>query len=288
MKHHLIWLALTGLAVLSLACGLTINIPVDQVVTGVTQTAAIEIPLPDAKEVDLRLSFGAGELDVQPGAVGKLVTGKATFNVEDFRPRITVQENLVKLETGNLEMSGIPNWGDDIENKWDLQLAAVPMNLTLSAGAYKGDLELGGLPLKALEVTDGASDVRLKFSEPNPVEMATFRYLTGASNVTLSGLANANFVSMIFRSGAGDYTLDFGGKLQRDASVTIESGISRVKVIVPTGMAARITFKGGLSSVEVAGGWVKSGSQYIVDGAGPVLTINIDMGAGSLVLDTSQ
>ena len=44
---------------------------------------------------------------------------------------------------------------------------------------------------------------------------------------------------------AGDYTLDFSGELQRDAVVNIESGISRVVVIVPREMNAKVYFKGG-------------------------------------------
>lgn len=281
-------LLVTLVALVTLGCGLTINVPVDRISTGPTQTADIQVPLPEAKEVELNLSFGAGKLVLDPGAEGYLVDGTATFNVEDFRPKITVQDNRIEIETGNLEINGMPRFSDEVENTWKLKLAAVPMSLILSAGAYQGDLELGGLPLKALEVTDGAADVRLNFSQPNPVEMTTFRYTTGASNVTLKGLANANFAAMIFRSGAGNYLLDFSGVLHRDATVTLESGVSKVRIIVPVGTAARIFFKGGLSNVSVAGSWKRSGDQYLLEGSGPTLTINVDMGAGSLELDTTD
>ena len=40
--------------------------------------------------------------------------------------------------------------------------------------------------------------------------MALFRYETGASKVKLTGLANANFGTMDFNSGAGDYTARSG------------------------------------------------------------------------------
>jgi hypothetical protein len=53
--------------------------------------------------------------------------------------------------------------------------------------------------------------------------------------VELKGLANANFEQMSFTSGAGDYTLSFNGDLQRDASVTIDSGFGTVNIIVPEG-----------------------------------------------------
>jgi hypothetical protein len=160
----------------------------------------------------------------------------------------------------------------------------MPMRLTINAGAYQGRMELGGLALKSLEVSDGAADVRLEFSDPNTVEMETLRYTTGASNVELSGLANANFTSMIFRSGAGDYTLDFSGELQRDAVATVESGISQLTIIIPEGTAARVIFKGGFANVSASSDWSRSGDAYVLEADGPVLTINVDMGAGNLDL----
>jgi hypothetical protein len=212
MLNKKIILAITVFALVSMACGVTINLPVDQITTGPTQTEEINIPAPDAETVDLSLTFGAGELILKPGAEPALVSGTATYNVADFKPKIKVDKQQVRLETGNLDIHGIPNFkSNEIKNKWDLKLGDQPLQLKINAGAYQGNIELGGLALKSLEVNDGAAETRLKFSEPNKTEMEMLRYITGASSVKLSGLANANFTSMIFRSGAGDYTLDFSG-----------------------------------------------------------------------------
>ena len=276
------------LALVSLACGLTINLPVDQVTTGPTRTEEINIPAPNAGEVDLTLSFGAGDFKLEDGAGATLVSGTASYNVDDFKPEIIVEGNSVRLESGDLKIEGIPSIDDKIENEWDLELGNQLMNLEINAGAYQGEFDLGGLSLKTLKVSDGAADVRLKFSKPNLVEMESFQYQTGASNVRLTGLANANFASMVFRGGAGDYTLDFSGQLQRDAEIAIESGISQVTIVVPEGVSAQVNFEGGLSNVETHGQWQKSGDNYVLNGSGPALTISVDMGAGNLVLRTIQ
>ena len=215
-----------------------------------------------------------------------MVSGIATYNVDDLAPNIDTDGAQIRLETGNLEIKGIPNFSKDIKNEWDLKLGDMPMNLKVNAGAYEGDFELGGLALKSLQVGDGAANVRVRFSDPNPVEMGTLRYITGASTVELIGLANANFSSMIFRSGAGDYTLDFSGDLQRDAVVNIESGISQVTIIVPRETSARVEFQGGLANVDASGDWQNSSGAYLVEGEGPTITINVDMGAGNLTLRT--
>lgn len=71
--------------------------------------------------------------------------------------------------------------------------------------------------------------------------MTIFRYETGASSVSLSGLANANFSTLVFDCGAGGYTLDFSGDLQRDAIVTIDSGFSDLKLVIPKEINAKVT-----------------------------------------------
>lgn len=271
----------------SLACGITINLPVDRIVTGETQTESIVVALPKESSVTLSLSFGAGDLILNPGAEQNLVEGTATFNVADFMPQITSQEGEVRLESGRLEVSGIPNFEDEVINRWDLKLADFPMKLVILAGAYRGRFELGGLALQSLEITDGAADVNLAFSSPNQVSMDTFRYTTGASTVRLSGLLNANFASMIFRGGAGDYTLDFSGVMQRDAVVVIESGVSHVVIVVPKDVFAKVVVTGSLTQVTTLGAWEKRAESYFLDGSGKQLLITVDMGAGNLELRTS-
>ncbi len=288
MSRTRIIVALAIIALTTLACGVTINIPIDRISPGPTQTEEIEISAPDVSVVDLTLAFGAGDLKIAPGSEEALVSGTATYNVEDFKPKVTVDGERVRLETGDLEIHGIPDFSGNIRNEWDLLLSDAEMNLVISAGAYQGVMDLGGLSLKSLEVNDGAAVNELEFSKPNQVEMESLRYTTGASTVSLRGLANANFTSMIFRSGAGDYKLDFSGSLQRDAVVTIESGISQVVITVPEGVSAKIIYNGGLTNVDISGDWEGSGGNYVLKGDGPTLTINIDMGAGNLELRTSS
>ena len=284
MSRVLALLSLTLLALATLACGITINLPMDEINTGPTQIEEIHVPKPDAEVADLSLNFAAGKMELRPGAQDALVSGTATYNVQDLKPKIKTEGEKIVIETGDLEIEGIPKFGKDVKNDWDFMLSDMPIRLSIDAGAYQGDLELGGLSLKSLEIDDGAADTRLKFTEPNKVEMETLRYVTGASNIKLSNLANANFASMIFRGGAGNYSLDFSGDLRQDAVVTIEAGMSQVEIIVPEGVSARVIFKGSLANVDASQEWQKSGDTYIMPGSGPTLTINVDMGAGNLKL----
>ena len=278
---------IAALAFTTLACTFTFNSQVQGVSVGSMEIFEIEVPVPDSDEVSrVSIEFGAGELNLSPGADGLLVSGTATYNVDEFKPKVYVTDSRVKISQQVDDINLIPILGDEIKNKWDLELGNSPIELDISAGGYKGEFELGGVPLQELRIAEGAAHTSLSFSAVNPVEMNTLRYDTGASKASLSGLANANFKTMDFRSGAGDYRLDFSGELLQDADVSIKSGLSRIVIVVPEGTPATVRFEGGLTNVDVGGEWRMSGSVYTLSGEGPELTISIEMGAGNLELRT--
>ena len=287
MSRKPIFLAVTALVLASLACNLNVNLPLRQRETGPTVTEEINVPLPAGQTgaADLEIRFGGGELDLSPGAESALVTGTAAYNVEELKPEVSTEGGRVLISQGDFDNIGsLPNLRDNVENRWDLAIGDAPLNLTIAAGAYRGRMELGSLSLTSLRITDGAAENVLSFSEPNQADMDTFTYETGASNVTLTGLANANFSRLAFRSGAGSYTLDFSGELQRDAAVEVTSGVSSVSIIVPEGTAARLSYEGALLNVDARDSWQASGGDYILSGEGPTITITVEMGAGNLEL----
>lgn len=290
MNRKMIILAVTVLALASLACSFTINLPGTEVKTGPTETENIKIPyLEDRQAIaDVTLHFGAGNLNLQPGATDQLINGTAKFNVADFKPTISIDSNNINIEQGSIQLTGIPYINTDIVNDWDLSLGNRPMSLMIKAGAYTGNYELGGLSIHSLEVSDGASKVELSFSEPNLIEMTRLDYTTGASSVSMSGLGNANADTVSFNGGAGSYTLEFNGQLQRDMTVNIDSGVSSVTIIVPPGTSAQVNTASSLITVSSNGGWEQHGNLYQLSGTGYTISIQVKMGAGSLKLDTSK
>ncbi len=269
------------LALATMACGFNIDLP-KRAQPSPEVVDKINLDYPDADEVNLQLSFGAGEMTLSPGG-SALVDGTATYNYQEFKPEVVENGGDVQVKMGDVRVNFIPNF-DDLKNEWDFKLGDQPMNLTIESGAYDGTFELGGLSLTSLTIKDGAAKVDLAFSEPNQTEMSVFSYSTGASDVKMEGLANANFNIFDFSSGAGDYTLDFSGDLQRDASIKIESGFSNMIIIVPEGVDAVVTVQSGASNVNAGSGWSQSGNVYKQEGEGPTLTFVIELGAGNLTL----
>ena len=272
------------LALSTIACGFHINVPISTITPGPMQTDQINIPLPadPTQTMDLSLGFGAGTLNLHPGA-SAVVSGTAQYNIADFKPIVTVNGSTARIEQGNWHLKGIPDLSN-IKNTWDLSLGKQPLNLSIEAGAYHAEYQLGGLALTNLTVKDGASDVKMDFDSPNLTEMSLLSYETGASNVSLTGLGNANFSSLLFHSGAGNFTLDFTGSLKQNGSVNIETGVSNTTLVIPTGVPAQLTVEGGLSNVTYGSSWTKNGNTYSQSGSGPQLTIVVKIGAGNLTL----
>jgi len=271
--------AILVLALASLACGFDIDLP-ERVQPGDEVKESITVSASGSDETRLTISFGAGSLRLSPGAQN-LVDGTAVYNVPRLKPEIILNENNIEIKQGDFK--NITNF-NEIKNIWDLKLGASPIDLSINAGAYSGNFELGGLSLTSLTVKDGASSVDLSFSEPNLTRMSLLRYETGASNVTLSGLANANFSTLIFSGGAGDYQLDFSGELKNDGTVNIEAGAGDVQLVIPKGVSAKVTVESALVGVNLSSNWSQNGNQYIQDGEGPILTIIVKMAAGNLTI----
>lgn len=271
--------AILVLALASMACGFSFDLP-EQVKAGPEVKEEISVADPKEDETRLLLSFGAGNLNLSTGAKN-LVDGTVVYNVEDLKPEIIEDGAQIEIKQGNFQ--GLPPF-DGMKNEWDLQLGSSPMELEISAGAYEGDFEFGGLALTNLTINDGAADVSLSFSELNLAEMSEFNYSTGASDVRMEGLANANFERFIFNGGAGNYTLDFSGDLQRDATVSVDCGLSDLTLIIPQGVNVVITIDSALADINLGDGWSQKGTVYSQEGDGPTLTIIINMGAGEITI----
>ena len=115
--------------------------------------------------------------------------------------------------------------------------------------------------------------------------MTKLVYQAGASAVRLNGLGYANFEQMDFKGGVGDYRLDFAGALRRNAVVNIETGMSSMRLDIPSGMKAKVVVNGGMKNVKTEGTWSVDGKTYETGNAADyTLTVQVTMGLGELTL----
>jgi hypothetical protein len=271
-----------GLLTFALSCSTGVDI-------GPTQELKVDEPLASAAVTDVEIDMGAGTLSLSPGASG-LVSGVIRYNVDAWKPTIERTDKKLTIEQG--KKSGLDALGGDVVNEWLLELGNAPIRLQVSAGAYEGTYDLGGLTLQALTIRDGAAKSEVRFDSPNYGQMEELRYETGASDVSLSGLANANFRNFEFSGGAGSYTMDFSGRLRTDGSARIEAGVGTVRILVPAETAAQVTVEGSLTDISIEGPWTTTGKTSSTPaaeagGQDKTLSIRVDMSVGTLELVTS-
>jgi hypothetical protein len=279
---HSIFVFLATVLLTSLAC--SFGIPsVSQLETGPVETLSLNEPRSNADVLDLTFDMTFGEFNLTNGAEA-LLDGEIRYNVAAWEPTVIREDGSLTIsqDAGEYTREGFP--GEDIVNAWEFRLGSVPMNLTVSAGAYDATMDLSGLPIRRFTVQDGAGEVQIRFDELNPEPMDRLSYQTGASEITRIGLANANFAEMNFDGGAGEYSFDFSGNLQRDAMVTIDVGLSTVRIIVPFGVAAHVDADGAAEKIFALGAWQTEGDSYVNPGAGSQLTIKVNVGAGNVHL----
>jgi hypothetical protein len=283
----------TAIAVIGIVAltGCTINVPainVSTYKTGATQTEKVSVPVPadQTKVWDVELSPAAATIDIKPGE--GLVQGTVDYNVPELKPQVTTSDGNVTVREPNIKGS-LPK---GTVNDWNFTLGAgVPMNLTVNTGASKGDYDFGGLSLHRLKWAQGAADAMVQFSAANPEAMEDFRFDVGASKVTMSGLANANFSSGRGTIGAGSLILYFDGQLKQDVNLTLEGGAASI-TIYTGGNPVRATMGGALSGTKADDGWARNDKEYTspewASATGPKITIKVTLGAGSLTLKTGK
>jgi len=260
------------------------------------ETTEINIPYPSAEDLHFRLTVGACRLIIHPGA-DEWITGSYRDDSGALPLRITQEAGTVHIDQKRVftRMFGLFSKGSPGKTSPQLELnlgTDRPFSFTLESGAGENECDFGSLPLTRLVIRQGAVRSRMNFSSPNPQQMTVLEMNSGAAEMKLTNLANANAGVMTLQGGAATYTFDFGGSLQRDCDVKMNAGMSSVTLIVPHTTAGKVDFESMLGRLDVGDGFTKQSGGYwtraAIEGKSPVLEIRATVGLGSVELRGSE
>ena len=208
--------------------------------TGDLVHSDLEFDPDQGRTASLEVAFGPGQfaLAPAPAADAPFVRIVSRCNVDDLRPEVRSS-----LDHGHLDMTvgsashalGWNFWAwDSIENHWDLSVSPdVPLQLRLALGAGEADVQLGGLPLSALDVELGAGEFTVDFDRPNPEVLEELRIEAGAAQVQVHQIGNANARRVELEFGSGAFVVDLSGEWRHDAEVSIDAGVADLDLLVP-------------------------------------------------------
>ena len=121
------------------------------------------------RPVDVEVQYTVGRLNVRPLEGGSLLYRmNLEYDQDLFRPIDEYAPGELRIGAESVRRR-MKIRGDMEGGELDLELSPlVPMDLSMSFGAVKAEIDLGGLRLTRLHFETGASETDLRVSEPNP------------------------------------------------------------------------------------------------------------------------
>ncbi|HEX8393961.1 MAG TPA: hypothetical protein VF665_16580 [Longimicrobium sp.] len=192
------------------------------------------------RQANVQVDYGAGGLTVRPAAAGLLYRMQLRYDEERTRPLSSWDARTGVLRLG--VQATHRNQNTRRGGNAVVELArGVPMDLKLAFGAGDASLDLGGLSLRSLQLSTGASATELRVSTPNPVLAGTVALESGAARLHASGLGNLGAERITLEGGVGSSTLEFDGAWRRNAAVNVEMGMGAVTLRFPRDVGVRVT-----------------------------------------------
>jgi hypothetical protein len=176
-----------------------------------------------------------GQLSIRPASDSIRYRATLTYDARAVEPIYRYAADSASLRIGTREREG--RRGSDAHRRSELALAlggTGNLAIDVRAGAAETDLNLGGLPITNLSVSSGASDMRVRFDQLNPVRMKNMTLSTGAASVQADQLGNANVEEIVVRASVGEMELDFSGSGTGQTELRTEVTLGTVTIHVPT------------------------------------------------------
>ncbi|HEY0995912.1 MAG TPA: toast rack family protein [Gemmatimonadaceae bacterium] len=248
--------------------------------------------LRDTSDHYVKVQYGAGTLDVRATAQPVLYSMRLRYDEEMGTPVSRYDAEARQLTVGIPRQT--VKWGRNINlderTKGEMRLELsprVPMDLEISLGAAKGELNLGGLTLRSLRLEAGAAETNVHFDAFNPARMRTLELSAGAASFKATGLANANAASIRTKGGVGNIDLDFDGAWTQDIDLDADFSLGSLGLRVPSDVGIRVEMDRFLVSFHGEGMSKRGGAWYSEnwESAPHRLTVRVHAALGSVEVE---
>jgi hypothetical protein len=207
---------------------------------GELKTDTRTIALEGAKKLEIKCTFAAGRLNIEPASISEAARIDAEYDPDridlDVDYRVRGDAGRLTIETDHHGRNI-----DTDDNYLDLTLSdKLPTDLRMELGACKSELELGGVPLTLLDLEIGAASGTIAFSKPNPVRMRRMNVEVGASSAKLYKVGNANVDRVKCSIGAASSHIDLTGEYHGETEVEISVGVASAEVVLPSNVPVRV------------------------------------------------
>ncbi len=207
-----------------------------------TKRITKKIELAGERRLTVKMDIGAGIIDLKKNDTGDILNAEVEYNPDEIRVDIDYDRDKDEGELYLKSESRVKGLDLDAEfNYWYLEFShKIPISFEIDVGACEADFDFTGLKIDQLDMDLGASSVEVDFQKPNSERISKINIDVGLSELTITGLGNANFDKLSFDGGVGDFTLDFSGDFEHRAYVDINIGLGNLTILMPKDAGVQI------------------------------------------------
>ncbi len=211
--------------------------------------------------------------------VGELQTRTESIKLDGAK-----SENVeIDMGAGDLNVSGGASKNELLQGKFTYNVAELDPQVSYRGGQLSvrtPNVSTG--PASLWDIDEYRYEWDLQLNEDVPMQM---RVHVGVGSAILN-LGGLSLTSLDLEAGAAPVTVDLTGDWQDDLDATIDGGLGRFTLRLPSSACVRIGIDGGIGNIDAQGlEW--DGDYYVntaCDKSGVTLRININPGVGGVDL----
>lgn len=188
-------------------------------------------------------------------------------------------EVAIDLGVGEMNLTGgAKEW---VEGKADYNIKKLAPQVNYDVSGDIGEVEIKHKGSTKLGISNIKNTWDIQLNDDIPMDLTVE---TGASlaNLDLQGL---QLEKLDIEAGVGDLTVNLGGDWKKSFNASIETGVGKTTVIVPSKVGVKLTTEKGIGSSNIEGLISKGKGVYVneaYDKADVVLEIKSEIGLGDI------
>lgn len=235
------------------------------------------------EQLDVNIELGVTNFKLFSGKEDELYKVEYS-DVEGLANKVNFYNNSLQVvseikKPSKLDLLSLKNFVDPFSKQCFVELnPKAKLYMKVKFGGGKSLLDFSNLKLKRLRLSSGASDTKIVFNTPNEEELDYLKIESGASNLNVVGLGNANCPEMDLNLGACNATLDFSGNLRKNLYSEIIMRVGKLTLLVPKEFGVKIKSTQKLADFALKDFEVRDGFKVSknIDEAEKVLEFRVD------------
>lgn len=250
-------------------------------------------PISGEKSLDVKIECVLANFQLEPGNRDEVFNVDIEYDPEKVEPMLEyeIENRIGYLKIASDKDNQIDAKDDEnMKSTWKVAVNPhLPTALNMDFGVGEGKLQLGGLALTSVNISNGLASTELDVASRNTEAAGEINIETGLGEFRGKNLNNARFQHMKFECGLGKAIIDFHGDGLDRSYIDVSVGLGSATLIFPEKMGIRVAKDASfLSSVSLDSDFRDHGDYYYTSNwneAEKQVRLNLEVGLGSISVE---